>query len=244
MSSPEEVEYVSRDFPVPLGFPNCDKCFYLQQGSPEVCIECAHQTIRPLTEPLCPICAQQVAEGSQCKNVLCSNPSRSIDCIEAIAKYDNPLKSAIIKLKDGRQEWWASIFGRLVLGYLDTKQKYYTAIVPNPTYMEKGDGHTELVIKAAMTEDVQEKYNFYPSGLSLLRPKKSRGNTFAEKKAAAEELAEILVISTELSLDGGRVLVYDDVCTSGYQLDAIARRLKGEGAVSVTGLVLARTTWR
>ena len=230
--------------PAPLGFPECPDCYYLQHGSPKICTECAYHTIQPLPGPLCSVCAQQI-KGERCINSLCMDSDRSIDRIEAIASYQEPLRNKIIRLKNSDTKYgWAIIFGRLVVGYLDSTMADYTVIVANPTYKPDGGyGHTELVLWYASNEDVHGRWNFAPKGLYLPRPKKSRGHTLSEKKAAAEELAEILVISTGLSLDGGRVLVYDDVCTSGYQLDAIARRLKGEGAVSVTGLVLARTPW-
>jgi len=44
----------------------------------------------------------------------------------------------------------------------------------------------------------------------------------------------------DLRLEGKQVLLIDDVSTSGATLDACARALKGAGAVSVWGLVLAR----
>ncbi len=39
---------------------------------------------------------------------------------------------------------------------------------------------------------------------------------------------------------GADVAGYDDVCSSGLQLDAVGRRLKAAGAATVVGLVLAR----
>ena len=44
-------------------------------------------------------------------------------------------------------------------------------------------------------------------------------------------------------IDGSRVIVYDDTCTTGLQLNEVARRLRGWGAVSVHGIVLARQPW-
>jgi predicted amidophosphoribosyltransferase len=39
-------------------------------------------------------------------------------------------------------------------------------------------------------------------------------------------------------------MVYDDVCTTGWQLATVARYLADEGgAAAVYGLVLARTPW-
>ena len=176
-------------------------------------------------------------------NNLCSDPTRLIDGIEAIASYQKPLREKIIRLKD--RYGWAIIFGRLVLGYINSKSVSYSVIVANPTYKPDGNfGHTEWVLWYAEKEDIQGHWNFAPQGLYLPRPKTDRGHSRSEKRAAAEELAGIIVISPGLPLQDGNVLVYDDVCTTGYQLDAIARVLKEAGAASVTGLVLARTPLR
>ena len=40
-----------------------------------------------------------------------------------------------------------------------------------------------------------------------------------------------------------RVMVYDDICTTGGQLATLGRYLVDEGAAAVYGLVLARTAW-
>ena len=44
-------------------------------------------------------------------------------------------------------------------------------------------------------------------------------------------------------IDGSRVIVYGDICTTGLQLNEVARRLREWGAVSVHGVVLARQPW-
>ena len=40
-----------------------------------------------------------------------------------------------------------------------------------------------------------------------------------------------------------RVMVYDDICTTGGQLATLGRYLVDEGGAAVYGLVLARTAW-
>ena len=132
-----------------------------------------------------------------------------------------------------------------MLGYLNSKSVNYSVVVANPTYKPDGSfGHTEWVLRYAEKEDIRGHWNFKPQGLYLPQAKTDRGHSLLEKRATANELAEIIVISPGLPLQDGKVLVYDDVCTTGYQLDAIARVLKMAGAASVTGLVLARTPLR
>ena len=44
---------------------------------------------------------------------------------------------------------------------------------------------------------------------------------------------------------GKRIIFYGDICTTGLQLNVVAKRLRQDwGAVSVVGVYLARHAWR
>ena len=65
------------------------------------------------------------------------------------------------------------------------------------------------------------------------------------KRATATDLASVLQVPDPARTAGRFVLVYDDVCTTGGQLDAIAGCLRDRGgAARVEGVVLARAPWR
>jgi predicted amidophosphoribosyltransferase len=46
------------------------------------------------------------------------------------------------------------------------------------------------------------------------------------------------------SMSGRRIVVIDDVCTTGSTLEACSRALKAAGAASVWGFTLARTIFK
>jgi predicted amidophosphoribosyltransferase len=71
----------------------------------------------------------------------------------------------------------------------------------------------------------------------------SAGGTLADKQAAAEELAEFLLVPDPAQVMGRRALIYDDVLTSCETLNVIAGALRRAGAVEVSGVVLARQPW-
>ncbi|MGH2718966.1 MAG: hypothetical protein ACRDJU_10335 [Actinomycetota bacterium] len=57
--------------------------------------------------------------------------------------------------------------------------------------------------------------------------------------------APLLQVTDPAQINGKRILVYDDVCTTGSQLDVVAGVLIDQGrAANVEGIVLARTPWR
>lgn len=74
---------------------------------------------------------------------------------------------------------------------------------------------------------------------------RSAGVTAGPKRAAGHELRSVLQIPDPARTAGCKILVFDDVCTTGSQLNAVAGYLLDHGgAAQVRGLVLARAPWR
>ena len=234
----------------PLGFPNCPLCPYVIAGPVRVCAECAARTLTPIADRHCPICSQAITDGQGCRNALCRDPDRSIESIAAVAMYTEPLNSLIVGLKTNPRLSRGRIMGRLVLGWLqrNVRPEDVGLLVANPTYSATGEpGHTEMVLAHASREDLLGEYPFAtPPALVKAGPTaKSKSRGYQEKVRAAKALEQMLALPQgDASVAGKRIIVYDDVLTSGSQLDAAAHFLKAHGAASVTGLVLARAPWR
>lgn len=147
------------------------------------------------------------------------------------------------RAKDG----WAKIFGRIVSGYLEENLDYhdYDIIVPNPN-VSTGRQHTEMVIDAARKLDVFGFWKFDRAPWALTKTRvtpRSAGGTLDDKVHAAKMHAQAITVDRK-RIRGAKVLVYDDVFTTGNQLDQVGRLLMDNGAESVDGLVLARAPWR
>lgn len=195
--------------------------------------------------------------NSRCGNPLCDDRSRSIERIDAVAVKTGPIDTQIKRLKYDERRGWAVIFGRIVLGYLEQHREpdEFDLIVANPTYVGPGADrtihHTELVIDAAAEEDLFGEWPFdagEPRAIIKSGPtprSAAPGTNYRSKVAAADALLDVLEIPDPARTSGARILVYDDVCTTGHQLDRVARVLRDlGGAHYVEGLVLARTPYR
>jgi predicted amidophosphoribosyltransferase len=66
----------------------------------------------------------------------------------------------------------------------------------------------------------------------------------AERRKAAKELYDVLVVPHPTIIRGKFIVVFDDVFTGGNTLNAVTRRLREAGATTVAGLTLARAPWR
>lgn len=235
----------------PAGFPRCPECAYLQSGPTRICTLCAARTIEPIAESHCETCSQALEPGQVCRNRLCTRQERHIERINAIATYSGDLASKIKRLKYEGKSGWARIFGRLVAGWLDDNREPadLDVIVANPTFLAPNDRttvqHTEEVLREAAREDVWGLWRFEPDLLTLAAAlPRAAGGAAVNKELKARTLYENLRLSDRDVVEDSHVLVYDDVCTTGSQLDAVAQFLLEQGAASVEALVLARAPWR
>jgi predicted amidophosphoribosyltransferase len=238
----------------PPGFPQCVRCPYVRTGPAAICVVCARRTFEAIATDACPICSQLPTAGGNCPNELCHDPGRRISRIHAIAYQSGELRRIINNYKYEGSTAWSGVFGRLVLGWLElqARDRPPDLIVANPTYVGPGGrpfGHTESVLWKAAAEDATARWQFdlmRPPALVKVRPSSTSASGTAEAKlAAARELRDGLQISDVSRIEGRRILVYDDVCTTGSQLDVIAEILLDQGrAAQVEGLVLARARWR
>jgi predicted amidophosphoribosyltransferase len=238
----------------PPGFPQCPACPYRLMGPARICVACASQTLDAIAPRACPVCSQRLEDESTCRNSLCRNPNRRIERIDAIAYHSGPIQDKIQSYKYEGKFGWSLIFGRLVVGWLEAHadKDPPDLIVANPTYVGPGQpspGHIETIIRAAATADYDGRWPFdMQSPAAIIKTQateRSAGRSFHEKRIAAAALREVLKIPDATRTAGRRILVFDDVCTTGSQLDAVADCLLSEGrAARVRGLALARAPWR
>jgi predicted amidophosphoribosyltransferase len=198
----------------------------------------------------CPTCSQMLEEDGTCPNWLCTDPTRRITRISAIAYLSGPLRSRILAYKYDGRTGWALIFGRLLLGWLAQNRSLNPPdlIVANPTYSTTGPGHTERVIENAEKEDADGRWSFDIADPRALvkteHTERSAASTARAKREAAEHHVAAIHVPNVDRIRGRDILIYDDVCTTGSQLERVAGVLLDVGAVSVEAVVLARAPWR
>jgi predicted amidophosphoribosyltransferase len=236
----------------PAGFPGCVKCAYLRTGPAYICLGCAEETFEGIERNACRVCSQMLDNDGSCPNWLCSDPRRHVNRIHAIAYQSGALRRVINNYKYHGARGWRIIFARLVLGWLEKNSTSCMPglIVANPTYVGtdgRAFGHTEAVLEAAAQEDLMNRWPFdiaSPKAIVKIRPTAQSANATAKaKRSAAREMRSALVIPNPNLTRRRHILVYDDICTTGSQLDAECLLDEG-GAATVEALVLARAPWR
>jgi predicted amidophosphoribosyltransferase len=212
---------------------------------------CAGQRIERPGPAACPLCAQRTGPGG-CQNDLCRSPHRRIGRIYAIGYQSGPLRQAIYQYKYRDERQLSVIFGRLLAGWLDEALRAAPPdlIVANPSFVGPGGqrfAHTEAVIDAAAREAGGWMFDTTRPSVIVKTKATSRSADSAawSKHASAAELRDALDVPHPSRTAGRRVLVFDDICTTGGQLNAVAGCLLDQGrARQVDAVVLARAPWR
>ncbi|HXW86932.1 MAG TPA: hypothetical protein VEJ42_01610 [Streptosporangiaceae bacterium] len=238
-------------------FPDCHDCARFRSGAAAACLACADGRISRPGPGACPVCAQYLAADGRCPNELCRHPGRRIDRIRALGYQAGPLRRAIHSYKYGGVRSWSIVLGRLLLGWLEQNLADDSPglIVANPGYVgadargEMAFGHAEAVLRAAAAADTAHRWPFdtaTPAAIVKTRPTLRSADAQAwSKRVTATELRTAVAVPDRGRTAGCFIVVYDDICTTGGQLNAIAGCLLDEGgAARVEGVVLARAPWR
>lgn len=232
-------------------FPNCLGCDYFRTGPAGVCAPCADLGIVRPGPDACVICAQRLEADGSCPNELCRCPIRRIGRIHAIGYQTGSLRRVINNYKYRGSPSLAVVLARILLSWLDEHMADEPPglIVANPSFVGPGGqqfAHTEAVLGAAARADPDNRWLFDPAAIIKTEPTLRSSDAQAwSKRVSGNELRDALHVPDPARTAGRSVLVYDDVCTTGSQLDAVAGCLLDQGnAARVEGLVLARALWR
>jgi ComF family protein len=197
-----------------------------------LCVPCLSEL--PWSGPACPRCGIETPAGQCCGRCLRRPPA--FDATVAAFRYGPPLDRLIQGLKYAGDLSVARALGSAMAQVGRTLD--FDVIVPVPLHRarlaERGYNQSlELARPLGRAAgrplwiEALERVRQTPAqaGLSLRERRRNLRGAFAARRR----------------FDGLRVLVVDDVMTSGATLDALARCLRQAGATAVTNLVCART---
>jgi ComF family protein len=172
---------------------------------------------------------------------LCRRGVRGFDAAYSFGFYENELRELIQLLKYGRIQTLAQPLGRLLAQALPRDQSF-DAIVPMPLHWRKrwqrGFNQADLLARELgrrtniPVRNVLRRVRFTSTQAGLTNAKR-RLNVSGAFRARKNN-----------SLSGQRVLLIDDVMTTGATAASCARALKITGARQVTLLTLARVDRR
>ena len=229
-------------FPASCGI--CEKLL-LRANRVPICEECL-ASFTPIPQRACEICGQPIESfyteaevGLHCPN--CAPPRYAFARARSMAIYEDALVSAVLMLKYRRMDplakWFAQCLALLVRGQGDA----YLAdiVVPVPLHRdrlkERGFNQAALLARALA------KALKLPSNLNLLvRTRERPQKQVLSIEERWEAVRGAFATRPGSQVDKLRVLLVDDVLTTGATLDACARALLDSGAKSVVAVTIAR----
>ncbi len=203
-----------------------------------VCEACVARFAQPVSR--CPTCAIPVPAGvQQCGDCLIHPPP--LDACLAALPYAYPWSGLLVDFKFAQHPGWARQFALLMRSapWVEPALEAADVLLPMPLSLERlrerGYNQAQELARALepakLVSDVLLRIAHTPAQSTLTRSERLR----SVQHAFALDPLRLACVR------GKRVVLLDDVMTTGATLHAAARTLRQGGAAHITALVLART---
>ena len=199
------------------------------------CIDC-HRKVQVVKPPFCPVCGQPAASGMVCQRCAVSPPRFAQ--LRSWAVFGGVLRSAILRLKYRHDVALGDVFSRFLVRCFMRQGWNVDCVIPVPLGLdriaERGYNQASLLARPFAYE---LGLDYLPRAVKRVRETRSQvGLSIQERHDNVSDafLARQSVVS------GRRILLIDDVTTTGSTLNSCAGALLNAGAIQVFGLTLAR----
>jgi len=211
------------------------------------CRACVSVLKETLPEPLCARCGRPIVSTAVTGGVsspqchLCRLGAYDFDFVRSFGAYSPSMSRAILMLKYGEITplggWFAHQLARLAGNNAEAFAA--DAVVPVPLHpsrlRERGYNQAELIARP-LARILGIPFHSYLLVRTRPRPDKVR----LTRRERWETVRGAYAMHHRAKVDKLRVLLVDDVFTTGATLDACSRVLRGAGAVRVIGMTVAR----
>lgn len=211
------------------------RCVVCSQLGTWFCTDCL-ASVKLVPQPVCPRCGQPMPREGLCSK--CRTNPPQLDGIRSVAVHCGAMRQAIHHFKYRRRQELADPLGQMLFGYWREANLAVDLVVPVPLHSsrQKERGYNQATLLAGVLAEKAE-LTLNATGLTRTRATAPQVGLGADERAAN-------VHNAFLWMDGGlddvRVLLIDDVCTTGATLEACGLALRRSGAKSVWALTLAR----
>jgi ComF family protein len=207
-----------------------------------ICWDCWADT-NGIEAPFCAVCGDPVAGSVEHEFICfsCSAEKPSFEGARSAARYDGVVGEALRQLKYEKALWLAPDLAQLLMNCLNAEYPgmQFDLLAPVPLHhvrrRERGYNQS-AVLAAELARHI--RCRSMPGLLRRIRPTTTQTNLTAPQRLS--NVLNAFESKKAKWLVGRRVLLVDDVMTTGATVDACAKALKKGGAQSVHVLTVAR----
>lgn len=224
--------------------PRCTACAKIleERRSPPVCAACA-ESLRFCSQPLCPVCgtpyADPTAADHLCEKCMLSPPP--FMAARSVAAYEGVLQDMIHRCKYGSDVSVGETLGEIMADFPYPAFDFndYTVVIPVPLHTkrlrERGFNQS-LLLARAIAKRHKRKLDY----LSLTRTIHTPPQITFGRKEREYNVKGAFTVKKSARLQGEKVILVDDVYTTGSTARECARALKQAGVAAVAVLTLSR----
>ena len=179
--------------------------------------------------------------GQDTRCVKCREESYSFDKAFACAPYEEHMKQLIHTYKFKRRKYLKHFFVKMMFefihsGHLDQN---FDTVLPVPIsfqrFLERGFNQSELI-----SLEIAKEFHLPHSSGNLIRARSETPQSLLTKTGRKANVQDAFLVKRPELFDSKKLLLIDDILTTGQTASECAKTLKKTGASSVTVLAVAR----
>ncbi|MBI5033910.1 MAG: ComF family protein [Chloroflexi bacterium] len=210
------------------------RCVVCRQIGEWFCAPC-RQAINRILPPICQQCGRPL-NRTDCP--YCQKLPLQINGTRAVAFFEGSVRQAIHALKYNHRPELARPLGALLSDYFSAHPIPADALVPIPLHPERE--HARGYNQARLLAQELGRHSNLPVWNDVLtRTRHTRPQVELDAVDRRDNVHDAFVATERVT--GARILLIDDVCTTGATMDACGQALQARAAKSVWGLAVARS---
>lgn len=219
----------------------CPSCAEITDSNEDFCSKC-WKKLNFITKPYCSICGRQfnisILEGMKCGK--CLQSYHYYDWSRSLVKFDEYSKKIIHTFKYKDKTSLAETFTKLLYNQYSHELHNIDLIIPVPMNRFKRlfrMYNPALLLVLEMNKIINT--TMIPD--ILIKTKWTKAQTYLSKNEREKNLAGSIIINKKYQIQGKRILLLDDVVTTGTTINKCAKILKAAGAKHVSVMTIAMT---
>ncbi len=200
----------------------CDECYKtFPFNNGQICVHCG-----------CPL------DNEACYCLECQNYTKNFDFARSSLKYEGEAQRLILNMKFRNNRWLAKYFAEMLFDTYMENNLDAEVILPVPISYEreKSRGYNQSYLLA---KSLAEKLNLPLVTDAVIKVKDNKQQAVLSLKERRENVIGAYELRNRKAVKGKKVLLVDDILTTGSTMSEVSRRLKIAGAIAVYGLVVA-----